>query len=157
VDEVVEAPIVLLAAPWTRVQAILAGIRSWDQRILIDATNHFLNRKMELANLNGRSSSQLVAEWAPGARVVKALNTLYATDLAAGARVGKDRRVAFLSGDDASAKTARCYRESSGEKRFHLREDYSTTGENAVVLAQYSAEAWLGRAHLNDETLYGKF
>jgi 8-hydroxy-5-deazaflavin:NADPH oxidoreductase len=50
VDEVVEAPIVLLAAPWTRVQAILAGIRSWDQRILIDATNHFLNRKMELAN-----------------------------------------------------------------------------------------------------------
>ena len=61
---------------------------------------------MELANLNGRSSSQLVAEWAPGARVVKALNTLYATDLAAGARVGKDRRVAFLSGDDASAKTA---------------------------------------------------
>ena len=105
-DEVVEAPIVLLAAPWTRVQAILAGIRSWDQRILIDATNHFLNRKMELADLNGRSSSQLVAEWAPGARVVKALNTLYATDLAAGARVGKDRRVAFLSGDDASAKTA---------------------------------------------------
>ncbi|MEA2540936.1 MAG: hypothetical protein QOH35_2302 [Acidobacteriaceae bacterium] len=33
----------------------------------------------------------------------------------------------------------------------------STAGENAVVLAQYSAEAWLGRAHLNDETLYGKF
>jgi hypothetical protein len=29
----------------------------------------------------------------------------------------------------------------------------SKTGENAVVLA----EAWLGRAHLNDETLYGKF
>src|ERR1700730_12332448 len=39
----------------------------------------------------------------------------------------------------------RCYRRSSGENRFHLREDYSTTGENAVVLAQYSAEAWLGR------------
>jgi hypothetical protein len=35
----------------------------------------------------------------------------------------------------------------------HLREDSGKTGENAVVLA----EAWLGRAHLNDETLYGKF
>jgi hypothetical protein len=36
--------------------------------------------------------------------------------------------------------------------RIHLCEGYSTTGEDAVVLAQYSAQAWFG-AHIETTKL----
>ena len=46
----------------------------------------------------------MVAELAPGAHVVKALNSLLTTNFAAGPRLGEVRRVVFLSGDEESAK-----------------------------------------------------
>jgi 8-hydroxy-5-deazaflavin:NADPH oxidoreductase len=47
-----------------------------------------------------------VAELVPGARLVKAGNTLAAEVLGADPRDGGGRRVLFLSGDDGSAKKA---------------------------------------------------
>lgn len=70
---------------------------------MIDATNAFLLPAMKLADLGGRTSSEIVAELVPGARVVKAGNTF-------GAALGGDphdaggRQVVFLSGDDGAAK-----------------------------------------------------
>jgi predicted dinucleotide-binding enzyme len=43
----------------------------WDGRIVIDATNEF-----DPSDLNGWTSSQVLADLVPGARVVKAANTL---------------------------------------------------------------------------------
>src|SRR5262249_8275193 len=76
----------------------------WEGRILIDATNHFLLPSMELADLGGRVSSEIVSELAPSAKVVKALNTLYASNLARDPKVGNGRRVIYVSGDDGGAK-----------------------------------------------------
>jgi hypothetical protein len=59
---------------------------------------------MELADLKGRVSSEIVSELAPSAKVVKALNTLYASNLARDPKVGEGRRVIFVSGDDGAAK-----------------------------------------------------
>jgi predicted dinucleotide-binding enzyme len=59
---------------------------------------------MDLADLKGRVSSELVSELAPSAKVVKALNTLYASNLARDPKEGKGRRVIFVSGDDGRAK-----------------------------------------------------
>jgi predicted dinucleotide-binding enzyme len=58
------------------------------------------------ADLGGRTSSELVADLVPGARVVKAANTLVADVLAADPHHAGGRRVIFLSGDDPDAKSA---------------------------------------------------
>jgi predicted dinucleotide-binding enzyme len=103
-DEAAKAPIVVLAVPWPKVEAVVGQLPDWEGRILIDATNHYLLPSMELADLKGRVSSEIVSELAPSARVVKALNTLYASNLARNPKVEKGRRVIFVSGDDGGAK-----------------------------------------------------
>jgi predicted dinucleotide-binding enzyme len=103
-DEAAKAPMVVLAVPWPKVEAVLGKLADWEGRILIDATNHFLLPSMELADLKGRVSSEIVSELAPSAKVVKALNTLYTSNLARDPKVGEGRRVIFVSGDDGGAK-----------------------------------------------------
>jgi predicted dinucleotide-binding enzyme len=103
-DEAARAPIVVLAVPWPEVEAVLGKLPDWEGRILIDATNPFLLPSMELADLKGRGSSEIVSELAPSAKVVKALNTLYASNLARDPKVGEGHRVIFVSGDDGGAK-----------------------------------------------------
>src|ERR1700732_3907205 len=102
--EAAKAPIAVLAVPWPKVEAVLGQLPDWEGRILIYAANHFLLPSIDLADLKGRVSSEIVSELAPSAKVVKALNTLYASNLARDPKVGKGRRVIFASGDDASAK-----------------------------------------------------
>jgi 8-hydroxy-5-deazaflavin:NADPH oxidoreductase len=81
--EAAKAPIVVLAVPWPKVEEVLGKLPDWEGRILIDATNHFLLPSMELADLKGRVSSEIVSELAPSAKVVKArgnaLKFLYIT------------------------------------------------------------------------------
>jgi 8-hydroxy-5-deazaflavin:NADPH oxidoreductase len=100
VDEAAGAAIVVIAVPWPRVPEAVQG-RHWDSRIVIDATNDFDPR-----DLNGETSSQVLANLVPGARVVKAANTLGAAVLGSDPHEGGGRRVIFLSGDDADAKSA---------------------------------------------------
>lgn len=106
VEEAAQAPIVLLAVPWAAVPKALSGLPAWEGRILIDATNQYVTEGSQLvvADLGGRGSSEIVAELAPGARAVKAINSVFIKNFAAGPRLGEVRRVIFLSGDDESAK-----------------------------------------------------
>jgi 8-hydroxy-5-deazaflavin:NADPH oxidoreductase len=99
VDEAAAADIVVLAVPWPRVPAAVAG-REWNGRIVIDATNDF-----DPSDLNRRTSSEVVADLVPGARVVKAANTLGAAVLGSDPHEGGGQRVIVLSGDDAGAKS----------------------------------------------------
>ena len=106
--EAAAAQIVLLAVPWESVPDALTGLPAWNGRILIDATNPFLNPQYlnVLDDLEGRMSSEIVADLAPGARLVKAFNTMFASKLAEGPRPrAGTRRVLFVSGDDAAAKS----------------------------------------------------
>jgi predicted dinucleotide-binding enzyme len=97
------APVVLLAVPWENVEQALSDLPAWNGRILIDATNQFLGDGSVL-DLHGQVSSELVAAFAPDARVVKALNNFFMARFEDGPDVGTAKRVAFLSGDDADAK-----------------------------------------------------
>ena len=99
VDEAAAAGIVVIAVPWPRVPEAVQGLR-WDDRIVIDATNDF-----NPSDLNGGTSSQVLADLVPGARVVKAANTLGAPVLGADPHEAGGRRVIFLSGDDTGAKS----------------------------------------------------
>jgi predicted dinucleotide-binding enzyme len=96
---------VALAVPWTSVPAAVEG-HAWADRIVVDVTNALLFPELQPAPLDGRTSSEIVAELVPGARLVKAGNTLSAELLGADPHDAGGRRVMFVSGDDASAKAA---------------------------------------------------
>ena len=105
VTEAAAADLVLLAVPWRAVPNTLDPLPDWQGRILIDATNPFVNTNpLELADLQGRSASVIVAEHAPGARVVKAFNSITMANFEKGPRQGEARRVLFVSGDDVASK-----------------------------------------------------
>ena len=106
-SEVARLKIVLVAIPWADLPEAMRDLPPWEGRIVIDANNHiigFEGGQIRLADLRGRTSSEVFAEMVPGARVVKALNTLFAELLAQEPRVENGRRVIFISGDDAVSK-----------------------------------------------------
>ena len=105
-EEAAACEMVLLAVPWDNVSETLASLLQWDSQILIDGTNPFHGKAGEFtrADVGNLSTSQLIAALAPGARVVKALNTIIVPNLEADPIVNGARRVAFISADADSAK-----------------------------------------------------
>jgi hypothetical protein len=100
VEEAAAADIVVLAVMWPDVPKAVTGL-DWEGRILIDPTNDFDPR-----DLNGRTSSEIVADLVIPARVVKTANILEAGLLASDPHEAGGQRVMPLSGDDADAKSA---------------------------------------------------
>jgi predicted dinucleotide-binding enzyme len=105
VQQAAAAEIVALAVPWNHLPEALADLPPWNGRIVIDATNPVIMPGFQVADLGSRSSSETVAQMVPGARVVKAFNTLTFEVLAADPREAGGRRVIFYCGDDPSAKS----------------------------------------------------
>ena len=99
VKQAAAARIVVIAVPWDRVRDAVRGLK-WNGQIVIDATNDW-----GADDLNGRTSSEIVAELVPGARVVKAANTLGADVLGSDPQQAGGRRVVFVSGDESEAKS----------------------------------------------------
>ena len=99
VQDAAAAGIVVLAVPWAQVQQAVRGLE-WDGQILIDPTNDF-----DPSDLDGRTSSEVVADLVAPARVVKAANTLVAAVLGSDPHEAGGQRVLFLSGDDPEAKS----------------------------------------------------
>lgn len=111
VKEAAQADIVFVAVPWDRLATALQDLGPWNGRILVDANNAvsmLLDANnvpsFQAVDLGGRASSEAVAQWAPGARVVKAFNHLIAKPLDSGPKAGGGRRVLFVAGQDADAK-----------------------------------------------------
>jgi predicted dinucleotide-binding enzyme len=121
--EAAAAGIVVIAVPWDRVPEAVQGLE-WNRQVVVDATNDWA-----ADDLQGRTSSELVADLVPGARLVKAANTLGAEVLGSDPREGGGRRVLFLSGDDADAKaTVKELFEAAGFAAIDLG-DLATGGE----------------------------
>jgi len=98
VDEAASARIVVIAVPWDRVPEAVQGL-DWKSQVVVDATNDWA-----ADDLQGRTSSELVADLVAGARLVKAANTLSAEVLGSDPHQTGGQRVIFISGDDADAK-----------------------------------------------------
>jgi 8-hydroxy-5-deazaflavin:NADPH oxidoreductase len=103
-QQATEQDIVVLAANWSKVQQALFSIPDWQGRILVDTTNRLAGfAPLTLGDISGRTSSEIVADLAPGARVVKAFNSVpmaWISDFSP----SKSRTVLFISGDDPEAK-----------------------------------------------------
>ena len=99
--EALEADIVILAAPFPALQNVARAKADWSGQVIIDAMNR-------LEEVSGPTSSEVVAEAFPGAKVVKAFNQLPAAILARDPSQDGGRRVVFVSSnhEDASATVA---------------------------------------------------
>ncbi len=103
VAEAAAADVVFLSVPWNSLPQALQEVPNWDNRVVIDATNAILPGFVA-ADLGGKTSSEVVEELVPGAKVVKAFNTLLAAVLAANPQEAGGNRVIFYSGNDTEAK-----------------------------------------------------
>jgi predicted dinucleotide-binding enzyme len=99
------AEIVLLAVPW-RLPEALPAVDAVTGKIVIDAMNPYLAGG-GVADLGASSSSEETRRRLPGARLVKAFNTIYFKHLAERGRTDlplDDRHAIFVAGDDGDAK-----------------------------------------------------
>ena len=99
------ADIVLLAVPWRSPEA-LPAVDAVNRKIVIDAMNPYLAGG-GTADLGASSSSEETRTRLPGARLVKAFNTIWFKHLAERGRTDQpldDRHAIFVAGDDEDAK-----------------------------------------------------
>ncbi len=97
--------VVLLAVPWRKPDALpkpetVAG------KIVIDAMNPYSDSG-GIIDLGDSTSSEETQKRLPGARIVKAFNTIYYQHLASRGRTDipvEERHAIFVAGDDAEAK-----------------------------------------------------
>ncbi|GAB2641173.1 NAD(P)-binding domain-containing protein [Prescottella soli] len=106
VAEAAQADIVFLAAHWKVVGDVLDALPHWNDRILVDVTNtlDFVDGGVVPVDIGDKTGSEIVAAHAPGARVVKAFNTLHASYIEPDPRHEAGRQVVFYAGDDVDAK-----------------------------------------------------
>ncbi len=98
-------PLIVFAVPWDAAETSFKGLGSLDGKLIVDVTNPLDVRDgREVALPVPDSGAELLQSLAPGARIVKAFNTV-------NYRVMKDPSIAGgpvtvpLSGDDAAAKS----------------------------------------------------
>lgn len=100
-DAVSNAEIVILTTPWSAAQDAIAAAGDLSGRVLVDATNP-IGPGGVLTHGRDDSGAEQVARWAPGARVVKAFNTI-GREVMEQPEFGGGRAVLWLCGDDAGA------------------------------------------------------
>jgi hypothetical protein len=106
-DAVRFGDVVLVAVPLHAIDALPAA--SFAGKIVVDANNYYPNRDGHIPELDRdeTTSSELLARHLPGARVVKAFNTMYYATLGEAGDPSKpedDRLALFVAGDDQQAK-----------------------------------------------------
>lgn len=104
-EAVQTADIVVLAVPHTAVAGVVSELGdALNGKVLLDATNPLNDTYTDLTT-SGVSAAEQLQQQAPGATVVKALNTVFASRYANPTEDGEPLD-GFLAGNDAQAKAA---------------------------------------------------
>lgn len=120
VAQAASADIVIVAVRFEALETALAGLPTWNNRIVVDGTNAVIFLEpgspetldptnplaaygIKAIDLGDKQSSEVFSTFVPGARVVKAFNHLEVTALVEPELSG-GQRVLFYSGDDDAAK-----------------------------------------------------
>jgi hypothetical protein len=98
-DAVRFGEVLLLSTPWTATREVLESLGALDGKTLIECTNNVTGDE------SGGSTTEQVAQWAKGAKVVKAFNTIFYQILEADPVSEQERPTVFIVGDD-EAKAA---------------------------------------------------
>ncbi len=104
VDEAADfGEVVLVAIPFFAYESLPAD--RLEGKIVVDANNYYPGRDGEM-DFGGLTSSEVISNHLPGARLVKAFNTMYFQTLATEGKESEvDRLVLFVAGDDEEAKS----------------------------------------------------
>jgi 8-hydroxy-5-deazaflavin:NADPH oxidoreductase len=94
--------LIILAIPAPARQDALKNLGEVKGKTIVDVTN-LLNADWSYAGDVRRSGAEEVQEWAKGAKVVKAFNTVFAQNMATGAVKGEALSL-LVAGDDEKAK-----------------------------------------------------
>lgn len=101
-ESVESADVIVLAVPWSAAEVSIAALGDLSGRLIIDATNPFV-KGLDLGIGHTDSGGEQVARWAPGAKIVKALNIVDAR-LLDGKKLD-DREITIpIASDDTDAK-----------------------------------------------------
>ena len=95
--------VVVLATPWDATESAIQSAGGLSGKVVLDCTNPLLPDLSGLIFGNTISGGEKVAEWAPGAAVVKIFNTTGFGNMADPVYHGEASTM-FYCGDDAAAK-----------------------------------------------------
>lgn len=102
-DAVAFGEVIVLATPFGDTERALQQAGTVAGKVLIDCTNPLEPDLTGLSIGHTTSAAEAVARWAPGAKVVKALNTTGAGNML-DPRYAEGAPTMFICGDDAAAK-----------------------------------------------------
>jgi hypothetical protein len=95
--------VAVFATPWSATESAVRAAGSLAGKIVVDVTNPLNETFSGLTVGHTSSGGEMVAGWAKGAKVVKALNST-GSDNMLDPKYGKDAVSMFVCGDDAGAK-----------------------------------------------------
>lgn len=99
--------IVFISIPLGRIDEL--PTTGWENKIVIDTNNYYPDRDGQIADLDSGAltSSEMLLQHIPGARLVKGFNTIWFEHLQSQGNTDlplEDRRAIFIAGDDSDAK-----------------------------------------------------
>ena len=95
--------VILLAIPWEVTREVIESLLPLDGKILLDCINPIKPDFSGLMLGSLPSAAEEIASWAPGAKLVKAFNTVSDATMV-NPWFGSQKATMFLCGDDAQAK-----------------------------------------------------
>jgi 8-hydroxy-5-deazaflavin:NADPH oxidoreductase len=98
VEDAADRDVVFLAVAWRDIPSALEGV-NLSGKILVDTNNPILMPDFSRADTGGRTSSEVIADLAPGAQVVKAFNHMLSTSYDEGPLLDGAPKVLFHSSD----------------------------------------------------------
>lgn len=101
-----KADVIIVATAYVDAVPALTSLGDLRGKVVIDITNPLTADYMGLTLGHSTSAAEEIAKAVPGAKVVKAFNTVFAQVLAEGADFGNGQRVpVYFAADDTAAKT----------------------------------------------------
>ena len=114
-EAVAAADVVILAVPYTAAEAVVAEIAGVAAgKVVIDTTNPLKADYSGLATIGGPSGAERIAALLPGASVVKAFNTVFASIQGNSGAHGQVLDALYATDDDAAAATTAALASSIG-------------------------------------------
>ena len=101
----IDGELVFLAVPYSSIPELVDAFDGFRGKVLVDATIPVNKEFTALATEPGTSGAQELQKRTPDARVVKAFNTVFASNVIAGSKNGHQLDL-LVAADDADAKAA---------------------------------------------------